>query len=436
VRRKIVTVMVVTAVLAVGLFALPLAVLVAKYLIDDERSELAQAADLTALSATASLARGHTPTTLPVTESDISLTFYDRSGRRVLGSGPVIADPGVHAAMGGTRVTDGDPGGDFTVDVPVSDDGAVAGAVRATSPRTDAWLRILTAWLVMAAIAGATLGAVWVVARRQAGRLAAPLERLSAVAAGIGQGTLDSAPPSGVPEIDDVAARLSESAHRVESTLARERAFSADTSHQLRTPLAGLRLQLETALEGPDANLRPAISTAIGATDRLEQTVSDLLALSRDTPTDNCELPLLALLDGLRRDHHGALAGAGRRLTIITAPDVPPAAASLPAIRQVLGVLLDNALRHGHGTVTVATRETTQAIAIDIADEGRIDTPEGLFIRRSPTAAGHGIGLALARSLAEVEGGRLVLSRQEPTTFTLLLPLVPVREPVDSAVAG
>jgi signal transduction histidine kinase len=338
--------------------------------------------------------------------------------------------------MDGTRVTDGDPGGDFTVDVPVSDDGAVAGAVRATSPRTDAWLRILTAWLIMAAIAGATLGAVWVVARRQAGRLAAPLERLSAVAAGIGHGTLDSSPASGVPEIDDVAASLFESAHRVESTLARERAFSADTSHQLRTPLAGLRLQLETALEGPDANLRPAITTAIGATDRLEQTVTDLLALSRDTPTDNCELPLPALLDGLRRDHHGALAGAGRRLTIITAPDVPAAAASLPAIRQVLGVLLDNALRHGHGTVTVATRETTQAIAIDIADEGHIDTPEGLFIRRSPTAAGHGIGLALARSLAEVEGGRLVLSRQEPTTFTLLLPLVPVREPVDSAVTG
>jgi uncharacterized membrane protein len=124
VRRKIVTVMVVTAVLAVGLFALPLAVLVAKYLIDDERSELTQAADLTALSATASLARGHTPTILPVTESDISLTFYDRSGRRVLGSGPMIADPGVHAAMDGTRVTDGDPGGDFTVDVPVSDDDA------------------------------------------------------------------------------------------------------------------------------------------------------------------------------------------------------------------------------------------------------------------------------------------------------------------------
>jgi signal transduction histidine kinase len=435
-RRKIVTVMVVTAILAVGLFALPLAVLVAKYLIDDERAELTHAADLTALRATADLARSHPPAALRIAESDIAVTFYDRTGLRVFGEGPVTADSGVQSALSGARVTDGDSGRDFTVDVPVSDDGAIAGAVRATSSRTAAWLRILTAWLVMAALAGTTLGAVWFVARRQAGRLAAPLERLSAVAAGIGQGGLDSSPASGVPEIDDVAVSLFESAHRVERTLARERAFSADASHQLRTPLAGLRLQLETALEGPDTNLRPAITTAIAATDRLEQTITDLLALSRDTPTGDRELPLPTLLDELRHDHHDTLAAAGRRLNIVADPDLPAAAASVQAIRQVLGVLLDNALRHGQGTVTVSTRETAQAVALDIADEGRIDTPDQLFVRRSPTAAGHGIGLALARSLTEAEGGRLLLSRQEPTTFTLLLPLVPAREPDDSGRAG
>jgi signal transduction histidine kinase len=247
---------------------------------------------------------------------------------------------------------------------------------------------------------------------------------------------LDGSPPSGVPEIDAVAASLSQSAHRVERTLARERAFSADASHQLRTPLAGLRLQLESALEGPDAHLRPAITTAIGATDRLGQTISDLLALSRDTQTRNRELPLPTLLDELRHDHHDPLAAAGRHLTIVTDPELPAAAASVPAIRQILGVLLDNALRHGRGAVTVTTREATQAVAVDIADEGRIDTPEGLFVRRSATAAGHGIRLALARSLTEAEGGRLLLSRQDPTTFTLLLPVVPAHDAIDSAVAG
>ena len=225
-----------------------------------------------------------------------------------------------------------------------------------------------------------------------------------------------------MPEIDDVAASLTQSAHRVERTLARERAFSADASHQLRTPLAGLRLQLETALENP-AKMRQAITAAVSAADRLERTMNDLLALSRDLPHRGHELPLPTLFDELRRDHHATLADAGRRLTIHTPADLPSAAASAPAIRQVLGVLLDNALRHGRGGVTVAARDAAPALALDIADEGRIDAPDELFVRRSPSATGHGIGLALARSLTEAEGGRLLLSRRSPTTFTVLLPL-------------
>lgn len=435
-RRKIVTVMVVTAVLAVGLFALPLAVLVAKYLIDDEHAELTHAADITALNVTADLARHRPPTLPPSAEADIDLAYYDRDGTRVLGTGPATADTGVQSALTGDRVTDSNPSGDFTVDVPVSDDGAIVGAVRATSSRVAAWMGILTAWLVMAAIAGATLTMVWMVARRQAGRLAAPLERLSAAAAGIGRGQLDTPRPSGVPEIDDVADSLSHSAHRVERTLARERAFSADASHQLRTPLAGLRLQLETALEGPDTKLRPAIDTAIDAADRLERTITDLLALSRDTPAGERELPLPVLLAELRRDRHDTLAAVGRRFSVLAHADLPPVAASLQAMRQVFGVLLDNAQEHGSGAVTLTARETTQAVAVDVADEGRIDAADDqLFVRRSPTAAGHGIGLALARSLTEAEGGRLLLTRREPTTFTVLLPLAPTAQPYDSRPA-
>jgi hypothetical protein len=66
----------------------------------------------------------------------------------------------VHSALTGDRVTGGDPGGDFTVDVPVSDDGVIVGAVRATSSSVAAWIGIMTAWLIMTASAGATLGMV------------------------------------------------------------------------------------------------------------------------------------------------------------------------------------------------------------------------------------------------------------------------------------
>ncbi|MBV9921407.1 MAG: sensor histidine kinase, partial [Pseudonocardia sp.] len=153
----------------------------------------------------------------------------------------------------------------------------------------------------------------------------------------------------------------------------------------------------------------------------------------RDTRAGDRELPLPALLDELCRDHNGGLTAAGRRLNVVAQPDLPPAAASLQATRQILGVLLDNALRHGSGTVTLIAREAAEAVAVDIADEGRIDVPDQLFVRRSPTAAGHGIGLALARSLTEAEGGRLVLSRRQPTTFTVLLPLVPTGTPIGGA---
>ena len=93
-RRKIVTVMLATAVLAILLFALPLAILIAKYLIDDERAELIHAADLTALSATAELARGHPPVALPATESDLTLGYLRRRRHTGPRSRPTDCRPG------------------------------------------------------------------------------------------------------------------------------------------------------------------------------------------------------------------------------------------------------------------------------------------------------------------------------------------------------
>jgi signal transduction histidine kinase len=103
---------------------------------------------------------------------------------------------------------------------------------------------------------------------------------------------------------------------------------------------------------------------------------------------------------------------------------LPAAAASEPAVRQVVDVLLDNALEHGGGTVSLIGTDLAGAVAIEVGDEGPGLTgdPEAAFTRRSPTARRHGIGLALARTLAEADGGRLLVRRAAPRpVFALLL---------------
>jgi signal transduction histidine kinase len=93
----------------------------------------------------------------------------------------------------------------------------------------------------------------------------------------------------------------------------------------------------------------------------------------------------------------------------------------------VADVLLDNAHRHGAGAVTVTVRDAADALAIDVADDGQgvAATRSDLFVRRSPDAGNTGIGLALARSLAEAEGARLTLTRRSPPIFTLIVATLP-----------
>jgi signal transduction histidine kinase len=160
----------------------------------------------------------------------------------------------------------------------------------------------------------------------------------------------------------------------------------------------------------------------------LERTIADLLALARDKPGEGDPLDVTALFAELRTEWHGVLAGRGRPLTVSVDPDLPPTRASRAAIRQIVGVLLDNAAQHGTGAVALRARDAGSALALDVQDDGPgpVLDDEQIFARRSPEADGFGIGLALARSLAEAEGGRLVHGDSSGSTFTLLLPATPV----------
>jgi signal transduction histidine kinase len=96
--------------------------------------------------------------------------------------------------------------------------------------------------------------------------------------------------------------------------------------------------------------------------------------------------------------------------------------ASATSIEQILDVLIDNALTHGTGTICVTSRRIGGGAAIDVADEGSAagaGTDEQVFARGH--GSNNGIGLALARSIADAEGGRLIIARRQPTTFSLIL---------------
>lgn len=424
-RKRIVVVSLLAAVLAITLFGVPLAVGVAKYYQDDERAELERLADSVALTISATLVRGGVPARLPGTERNTNIALYSVEGARLIGSGPArMEDVSVVVGTGADNAVSADSDRELVVATPVSDGNRVLGVVRAATPRSEVWQRTGVTWAGMVVLGIVALAATWIIARRQARRLASPLEHLSSAAHRLGSGDFTvRANRSGITEIDTVGRSLDTTAQRLAELLERERAFSADASHQLRTPLAGLRLQLESALDSPDADLEASIVAGLATTDRLERTIDDLLALARDTRADGGVATVEAVLAGLEHDWHGLLAEQGRALRVDVRPDIARSLVSAPVLRQILTVLVDNALRHGRGAVSVAVREVGDAVAVDLSDEGPGFSPDAdPFQEPAPSADGHGIGLPLARRLAEGEGGRLRLARPAPPTFTLLLP--------------
>jgi signal transduction histidine kinase len=425
VRTRIVGLALWISVLTVALFGIPLAIGVWRYALTDERTNLERHANAVAVAVAADVLRKDS-----IDDSDWTgstrIAVYDDDLDRIAGDGPREGGSPVAEALRGKIGLDR-VGDDLVVVVPVTHDTDVIGAVRASGPQTEVIQKVAVAWTAMAALAVVVITAAWLVARRQARRLALPLEHLSRAAGRLGDGDFSvRARPEGIPEIDAVGSSLNTTAARLDDLLARERAFSADASHQLRTPLAGLRLRLEAALERPDAELRPAIHASLNEADRLERTIEELLVLARDIRGAAVEpLDPGALLAEVDQDWRARLASEGRDLRLIGQPGTPGPLASAAAVRQALRVLLDNAERHGAGTVTVVVRESTDAVAIDVCDGGPgiAATERELFARRVDPTEGHGIGLALARRLVEAEGGRLQLTQPvSPVTFTLLRP--------------
>jgi signal transduction histidine kinase len=218
---------------------------------------------------------------------------------------------------------------------------------------------------------------------------------------------------------------LSVTAARLSELVAREQAFSADASHQLRSPLAALRVTMESELAHPRPDREDALREALVDIDRLEQTIDDLLALARERHQARPAIDLRRTLQLLARRWEVALADDHRRFVVEQPAALPAIRVSDAAVSHVLDVLVDNARNHGRGEVVVATRVHHRAVSVSVTDHGPgVEDPDALFARRLDGARGNGIGLALARRLAEAEGGRLILKENGPSTvFELTVPV-------------
>jgi signal transduction histidine kinase len=247
-------------------------------------------------------------------------------------------------------------------------------------------------------------------------------------------------PPTG-DELERLGETLNAMLERLERALQRERDFVTDAGHELRTPLALLRTELELALrhaESPE-ELRDSVRRSSQEVDRLTQLAEDLLLVAR---TDGGRLPLrletldaAELLGSVVARFQWRAEEAKRPLVSDVAPGAKLYGDRL-RLEQALANLVDNALRHGSGRVRLGALTTNDRIELHVRDEGAGFPPQFLehaferFTRpqRGREGSGAGLGLAIVQTIAEAHGGTAHASNSASGGADVWLEL-PIAEP-------
>jgi signal transduction histidine kinase len=281
-------------------------------------------------------------------------------------------------------------------------------------------LAIIVGLSVIAVLAGL------LVASLQAGRFAEPMTQLADRAERLGAGEPRFQPlVTGIREVDRVSEVLARSAHQMTRSLASERDFASDASHQLRTPLTALLMRLEEIAVTDDlAVVQEEASIAITQVERLTTVVDELLSRTRRghdaTPPS---VSLDSVIASLQREWQPAFEQARRSVRVHGQRGLSVRATPV-ALSQVLSTLLENSLAHGRGTVDVEARRSGPSVVVEVSDQGDgvpSTIAPHIFERSVSTARSTGLGLALARDLAEANGGRLELIQTQPAIFALFL---------------
>lgn len=320
-------------------------------------------------------------------------------------------------------------------------------------PGADVRTAQLQAMTVVALVVALSVAGGAVVATVTARRLAGPLQEVAQRAAQLGAGDFRPVPRRhGVVELDRVSDVLDSSAGELAELVQRERQLVGDLSHQLRSRLTAVRLRLDELAEHDDPAVVEEAAAGMAQVDRLTEAVAAMVRDSRQVRTGATPpVEAISVVTEVVAEWLPVFSQAGRTLRLLRLPETARTAwarATPSRLREAVAVLVENALVHGGGAVTVTVTLTpardpagAPTVMVEVADGGAGVAAElvaHVFERGVSGANSSGVGLALARALAETDGGRLELRRARPALFTLFLaaaagppraPELPAREP-------
>ena len=291
---------------------------------------------------------------------------------------------------------------------------------------------VLWSTLLLAGVATLIVGALvgWSLGRW----ITRPLISLVHAAHGVGLGdtTARADETHGPPQVREVGASFNEMADRVTALLDAQRAMTAEVSHQLRTPLASLRLRLELLAGELDAEQADDVTAIVDETNRLARLVDGLLAVARAeaSPSTPEPIDLAELAEG--RVEAWRPVAAERGIALDLQAHAGTALVTPGHAEQILDNLLDNAIEAttGGGRIVVAAQPTAGGVAVSVADNGPGMTAErrahalDRFVTSRGGEGGTGLGLAIVNRLVTADRGRIELSETAGGGLTVTVTLL------------
>ncbi|GGS68675.1 sensor histidine kinase [Nonomuraea spiralis] len=289
----------------------------------------------------------------------------------------------------------------------------------------------LTAALGVLLLSALTAFVAWLAVRKALAPVSAIKDELAEITAT----DLGRRVPRGAhrDELDDLARTVNDTLDRLEHAVEQQRRFASDASHDLRSPVAAMRTQVEEAMLAPEeTDWLGTGERLLGSLDHLQSIVADLLTLARleaGVPALREPVDLSGLVtDELRRRREGKRVEARLRLGVVVEGDAL-------RLSRLLANLLDNAERHADTMITVTVGEQDGQAVLEVLDDGAGIVPdqrEAVFRRftrlaasRRRDAGGTGLGLSIAREIAEAHGGTLTIEPSERgARFVLQIPLI------------